>query len=206
MDRIQHIIENFPKVLPQDTEQLIQLNSGVFIFNKTEAVLAERKWHKPENICTIKHKGIDIKHPGFRWNSGGCIWFFNDQKTTCPRCNQPKKIYRYGHDPGDYCDDCRKQLNWVPGEVAKKARAFAASYVLKYKQHLQYRCELSGITYPSEFFQVHHKHSINTYPEMAHLYENMVGLYDSIHSLFHSIYGRGNNTPYQFYQFINEIL
>jgi hypothetical protein len=198
---------NIPVTMPQDSyEKFIEVDKTIPIFTKYEAQQMGFKWYKASNKCTSIHKDFTMPHPNYRWLSGGCIVYYLFKRMPCPRCKAPEKIYRtHKGDPDYICEDCRRELRWASIEEINQARAYAAPYVRKYKKEIDYTCEILDLQCVPNFFEVHHKLSVNIHPELAAEFDNMVGLYKPIHRNFHRIYGNGNNTPNQFNEYERRI-
>ena len=62
-------------------------------------------------------------------------------------------------------------------------------------------CEVTG---EKKDLVIHHLYSFNTHPELGDDPNNMVRITSAIHDEFHSIYGRGDNTPEQWYEFLQK--
>lgn len=62
-------------------------------------------------------------------------------------------------------------------------------------------CEVTGET---DNLVVHHLYSFNTHPILGNDPSNMVRVHKDIHKEFHDKYGRGNNTPEQWEQFVKD--
>ena len=178
-----------PLIMPQDNyEEFLEVDKKIPIFTKEEAVKEGYKWYKVGHQCSINHKDFDMLHPEYRWLSGGCMIYYLFKRTLCPRCKAPKKIYRIHYNDPDYiCADCRRELKWASVDEITRARSCAATYIKKYKKQIEYKCEILKIQCEPASFEVHHKDSVNTHPELAADSNNMVGLYKPIHSNFHKI-------------------
>lgn len=62
-------------------------------------------------------------------------------------------------------------------------------------------CEVTG---EKNNLKIHHLYSFNTHPELGNDPANMVRITGTVHDEFHNIYGRGNNTPEQWMEFIEK--
>ncbi len=62
-------------------------------------------------------------------------------------------------------------------------------------------CEVTG---EKKDLVIHHLYSFNTHPELGADPNNMVRITSAIHDDFHSIYGHGDNTPEQWYEFLQK--
>ncbi len=60
-------------------------------------------------------------------------------------------------------------------------------------------CEVTG---KKDDLVIHHLYSFNTHPELGNDPANMVRIATSVHDKFHNIYGKGNNTPEQWIEFV----
>lgn len=64
-------------------------------------------------------------------------------------------------------------------------------------------CEVTGEK--TNDLVIHHLYSFNTHPELGADPNNMVRVCNDIHKKFHSIYGKGNNTPDQWFEFVENL-
>lgn len=60
-------------------------------------------------------------------------------------------------------------------------------------------CEVTGV---KDDLVIHHLYSFNTHPEKGADLDNLVRVSRKVHDEFHAIYGRGNNTPEQWFEFV----
>ena len=64
-----------------------------------------------------------------------------------------------------------------------------------------YTCQITG---KKGNVVVHHLNSYNTHKELGCDLDNLISLDQDFHNLYHDIYGRGNNTEEQFWEFVEE--
>ena len=107
---------------------------------------------------------------------------------------------QYGGDLNLILKDCPH--TWEERE-AKMQVWFNESYIdgmfTKIKSTLV--CEVTG---EKNNLKIHHLYSFNTHPELGNDPANMVRITGTVHDEFHNIYGRGNNTPEQWMEFIEK--
>lgn len=108
-----------------------------------------------------------------------------------------KDIYLNGESNYFYIDG-RHELNkgeWKSNKDADKVR-------VKVFKRDNRTCQCCG-TY-NDNINAHHLHSRNTRKDLIYDENNIVTLCSKCHKLFHSIYGYGNNTPEQYYEFLEK--
>ena len=64
-------------------------------------------------------------------------------------------------------------------------------------------CEVTG---EKDNLVIHHLWSFSIHPELGNDPANMVRITEEVHNAFHNQYGRGNNTPQQWEEFVNNYL
>ena len=92
--------------------------------------------------------------------------------------------------------------SWKEREVIMQVE-YGKSYIegiyLKKKN-----CPVCEVTGEKKDLVIHHLYSFNTHPELGSDPANMVRITREIHDEFHSIYGYGDNTPEQWYEFLQK--
>lgn len=116
--------------------------------------------------------------------------------------NAQKKIAKlnekYDGDIYLILEDCPS--HWYKREAIMQVE-YGVSYVeaMYQKAKLNPVCEITG---ESGNLVIHHLDSFNTHPEKGADLDNLVRIKSEIHDEFHKIYGKGNNTREQWFEFV----
>lgn len=67
-------------------------------------------------------------------------------------------------------------------------------------------CQYCKQQFPTSELQVHHKNGADKFIEERLVLNNCITLCKTCHKKFHHIYGYGNNTEIQFYEFLQKLI
>ena len=108
---------------------------------------------------------------------------------------------KYDGDLDLILKDCPNM--WMLREAIMQVE-YDKSYVetMSQKAKLNPVCEITG---KSGDLVIHHLDSFNLYPEKGADLDNLIRIKKEIHDEFHKIYGRGNNTREQWFEFVENM-
>lgn len=107
-------------------------------------------------------------------------------------------IERYDGDLESILKKC--PTHWMEREAIMQVE-YGVSYYdgMRAKEKSAPVCEVTGV---KNDLVIHHLNSFNLHPELGADPNNMVRVCDDVHKEFHRIYGYGNNTSEQWFEFI----
>lgn len=123
--------------------------------------------------------------------------YSNIQQGRTPRCRECQLKFSYPKGSNHY--------KWNPNisdeerEIRNRGNAFYR-WANEIRKQAKYTCIITGKR--GRYLVAHHLYNWADYPDKRYDLSNGVCISKKLHDEFHRIYGKGNNTPEQFYVFM----